>query len=76
MSFTIDNVKQVLEICTDSRAPFPQETMLPDLKRDIAKVTEKMHPLSLTQFVHGMEDIGIIEVRNNIVVVLCGVDEI
>lgn len=76
MSFTIPNAKQVIELNTDTTMILPQEVMMADLKRSIAKTIGKIHPLSLGQFIKGMEDIGAIQVHGQIVSMLIFSDEL
>lgn len=76
MSFTIENARNVLELNVDVNADLPQEVMATDIKKSIAKTIGKFHPLSLSQFMKGLEDIGAISVKGMVVIMLMYPDEL
>jgi len=73
--FTIENLKKVLDIVAIGDE-FPQEVITSDVKRTIAKVIGKIHPLALSSFMKGMEEMGIIRNTGLVTIIHMGSDDL
>ena len=74
--FSITNVKAVLNETVDVNSPLPQEIPLVEFKRVVARVTGKIHPIVLGQFVKGMSEIGAIRADVHVATLLMHPEDI